>query len=36
MDDFLKVIEKDPQVGVKIIVVLERYNRYPYSYQNRI
>ena len=36
MDEFIKVIEKDPQVGVKINEVLERYNRYPYSYQAKI
>ena len=36
MDDFINVIRKDPQVGVKINEVSERYNRYPYSYQAKI
>ena len=36
MDEFIKVTKKDPQVGVKINEFLERYNRYPYSYQAKI
>ena len=36
MDHFIKVIRKDPQERVKINEVLERFNRYPYSYQAKI
>ena len=32
----MNVIGKDPQVRVKINQVLERYNRYPWSYQAKI
>ena len=35
MDDFINVIRKDPQVRVKLNEVLERYKRYPYSYQGK-
>ena len=30
--DFVNVIRKDPKVRVKIIDMLDRYNRLPYNY----
>ena len=36
MKNFVKVIEKDPQVRVKINDMLDRYNRLPYNYQSKI
>ena len=36
MDDFVNVIEKDPQVRVKMNDMLNRYNRLPYKYQSKI
>ena len=33
MDKFIKVIEKDPQVQIKIKDVLDKYIRLPDSYQ---
>ena len=36
MNDFINVIKKDPQVRVKIIDMLNRYNRLPYNYQSKI
>ena len=36
MDVFLNVIKKDPQVRIKIIDMLDRYNRLPFNYQSKI
>ena len=36
MDDFIKVIKKDPQVRNKINDMLDRYMRLPYKYQSKI
>ena len=35
-DDFLNVIEKDPEVRIKIKDMLDRYNRLPYIFQSKI
>ena len=35
MDDFVNVIKKDPKVRVKIIDMLDRYNRLPPKYQSK-
>ena len=34
-NDFIKVINKDPQVRFKIYDMLDRYNRLPYNYQSK-
>ena len=34
MDDFVKVINRDPKVRIKINDMLDRYNRLPYIYQS--
>ena len=34
--DFMNVIEKDPQVRIKINDMLDRYMRLPYKYQSRV
>ena len=36
MDDFINVIKKDPQVRVKINVMLNRYKKLPLKYQSKI
>ena len=36
MDDFINVIKKDPQVGIKMNNILDRYNRLSYNYQSKI
>ena len=36
MNDFINVIKKDPQVRIKINVMLDRYIRLPYNYQSKI
>ena len=36
MNDFLNVIKKDSQVQIKIIDMLDRYNKLPYKYQSKI
>ena len=36
MDDFINVIKKDPQVQIKIIDTLDRYNRLDYNNQSKI
>ena len=36
MDDFIKVIKKDPQLRIKINDMLDRYNSLPYNYQSKI
>ena len=36
MDDFIKVINKDPQIRNKINDILHRYNRLTYNYQSKI
>ena len=36
MDYFINVIEKDPQVRIKINNVLDRYNRLRPNYQSQI
>ena len=33
---FLNVIKKDPQVGIKIKDMLDRYMILPYEYQSRV
>ena len=35
-DDFINVVEKDPQVRIKINDMLDRYMRLPYSYRSEI
>ena len=36
MDDFIKVIEKDTKVRIKINDMLDRYNRLPLNYQSKV
>ena len=36
MDDFIKVIKKDPQVRIKINDILDKYIRLPCNYQSKI
>ena len=36
MDGFIKVIEKDAQVQIKIKDMLDKYNRLPYKDQSKI
>ena len=36
MNGFINVIKVDPQVRVKINLMLDRYNRLPYNYQSKI
>ena len=36
MDAFLNVIEKDPQICIKIKDMLDRYMRLPYNYRSKI
>ena len=36
MDAFINVIKKDPQIRIKIIDMLDRYNRLPLKYQSKI
>ena len=36
MDDFLNVIEKDPQIRIKINDMLDRYFRLPYNHQSKM
>ena len=36
MDDFINVIKKDPQIGNKLYVMLDKYNRLPYKYRSKI
>ena len=36
MDDFINVTKKDPQIGIKINNVLDRYNKLPQNYQSKI
>ena len=35
MDVFIKVIKKDPKVGIRINDMLDRYNRLPLKYQSK-
>ena len=35
-DNFVNVIRKDPKVPIKIIFMLDRYNRLPLEYQSQI
>ena len=36
MDDFIKIIKKDPQIRIKIKDMLDRNIRLPYNYQSKI
>ena len=36
MDDFINVIEKDPQVCIKINNMFDRYNRLSYNHKIEI
>ena len=36
MDDFINVINQDPQVQTKITDISDKYNRLPYNYQSKI
>ena len=36
MDDFIKVIKKDPQIRIKVNNMSDRYNRLAYNYQSKI
>ena len=36
MDDFINVIKKDPQICIKMNIMLDRYIRLPYNYQSKI
>ena len=36
MDDFVKVLKKDPKVRNKINDMLDIFNRIPYNYQSKI
>ena len=36
MDDFVKIIRKDPKVQIKINDTLDRFMRLPYKYQSKI
>ena len=36
MNAFEKVINKDPQVRIKVNNKLDRYNKLPYNYQSKI
>ena len=35
MDAFINVIKKDPKVRIKINDMLDRYNRLPYTYNQK-
>ena len=35
MDDFIKVIKRDPEVRIKLNDMLDRFNRLPYNYQSK-
>ena len=36
MIDFVNVITEDPKVRIKIIDMLDRYNRLPFNFQSKI
>ena len=36
MEDSINVIKKEPQVQIKIYIMLDTYNRLPYKYQSKI
>ena len=36
MEDFIKLIRKDPEVQIKINDMLDRFMRLPYKYQSNI
>ena len=36
MNDFLKVIKRDPQIQNEIKDILDKYNRLSYNYQSKI
>ena len=36
MDDFINVIKRDPQVQIKIKVILDKNNRLLYKHQSKI
>ena len=36
MEDFINVIRKDQKVRIRIIDMLDRYNRLAYNYQSKI
>ena len=36
MNDFAKVIKKDPQTRIKISDILDKYNGLPLKYQSKI
>ena len=36
MEDFIKVIKKDPKIQNKINIMLDRYMCLPYDFQSRI
>ena len=36
MDDFVNVINKDPEVRIKINDMLDRYNRLPFNYHTKL
>ena len=36
MEDFIKVIKKDPKIQNKINIMLDRYMSLPYDFQTRI
>ena len=36
MEDFVKVIKKDPRIQNKINVMLDRYMSLPYDFQSKI
>ena len=36
MYGFINVIEKDPQVRLKLNIMSDRYDRLPYNYQSKI
>ena len=36
MNDFINLINRDPQVQIKIKDISDKYNRLPYIYQSKI
>ena len=36
MNEFIKLIKKDPEVRIKINDMLNRYNKIPLNYQSKI
>ena len=35
MDGFINVNKRDPQIQIKIKVMIDQYNRLPYNYQSK-